>query len=239
MTVSARGVASDSRRLLPRAFYARDTDLVARAMLGTVLECETPQGRAAGRIVETEAYLGPADAASHAIVGLTDRTRDLFGEPGTSYVYFIYGVHWCFNAVAWQANGGAAVLVRAIEPLEGLALMRERRRSGATGSRGEGRVAPTRVRADRELTNGPGKLCEALGIDGALSGRSLLRPPVVIRRGREVSDADVVVSPRIGITRAADGMHCYFLRGNEFVSRRSGPAPLVNYEREQGLGARD
>ena len=88
-------------------------------MLGTVLECDTPQGRAAGRIVETEAYLGPADAASHAIVGLTDRTRDLFGEPGTSYVYFIYGVHWCFNAVAWRPNGGAAVLVRAIRAVGG------------------------------------------------------------------------------------------------------------------------
>ena len=233
MTAPACSVTSDSRRPLPRAFYARDTDLVARAMLGTVLECDTPQGRAAGRIVETEAYLGPADAASHAIVGLTDRTRDLFGEPGTSYVYFIYGVHWCFNAVAWRPNGGAAVLVRAIEPLAGLALMRERRRSAATGAKGEAGRVPTRVRADRELTNGPGKLCEALGIDGELSGRSLLRPPLVVRRGREVSDADVVVSPRIGITRAADGMHRYFLRGNEFVSRRSGPAPLADYVKSE------
>jgi DNA-3-methyladenine glycosylase len=219
--VPACGVTVDSRRPLPRAFYARDTDLVARAMLGTVLECETPHGRASGRIVETEAYLGPADAASHAVVGLTDRTRDLFGEPGTSYVYFIYGVHWCFNAVAWRPNGGAAVLVRAIEPVEGLALMRERRRSASRGA--------LRARVDRELTNGPGKLCEALGIDGELSGRSLQRPPLLIRRGREVADADVVVSPRVGITRAAHGMHRYFVRGNEFVSRRSGPLPLAEY----------
>jgi DNA-3-methyladenine glycosylase len=198
-------------------------------MLGTVLECETRQGRASGRIVETEAYLGPTDAASHAVVGLTDRTRDLFGEPGTSYVYFIYGVHWCFNAVAWQLNGGAAVLVRAIEPVEGLALMRERRRSVSGAADSEAYLAPTNVKADRDLTNGPGKLCEALGIDGELSGRSLQRPPLVIRRGREVADADVVVSPRIGITRAAGGMHRYFVRGNEFVSRRSGPLPLADY----------
>lgn len=118
-------------------------------MLGAVLECESSAGRAAGRIVETEAYLGPTDAASHAVVGLTDRTRDLFGPPGTSYVYFIYGVHWCFNAVSGRRHGGAAVLVRAIEPLEGLSLMRARR--GSVGGRER-----ALSRSDRTLTNGPG-----------------------------------------------------------------------------------
>jgi DNA-3-methyladenine glycosylase len=217
VTAAVGGAAVGSRRPLPRGFYERDVDLVARAMLGTVLECDTPAGRVAGRVVETEAYLGPGDPASHAVVGLTARTRDLFGRPGTSYVYFIYGVHWCFNAVASRRGSGAAVLVRALEPLEGLALMRSRRRlAGST-------------RRDRELTNGPGKLCEALGIDGRQSGLSLQRPPVVMRRGREISDADVITSPRIGITRAVEGIHRYFVRDNEFVSRTSGPSPLGAY----------
>jgi DNA-3-methyladenine glycosylase len=225
VTVAASGVAADSRRPLPRAFYARETDLVARALLGAVLECQTAEGRAAGRIVETEAYLGPSDPASHAVVGLTDRTRDLFGDPGTSYVYFIYGVHWCFNAVTWRANAGTAVLVRALEPVQGLELMRRRRGVGAT----KALSATASERVDRELTNGPGKLCEALGIDGQLSGRSLQRPPLVLRQGREIADADVVVSPRIGITRAAEGMHRYFVKSSEFVSRRTGPLPLATY----------
>jgi DNA-3-methyladenine glycosylase len=214
---------ADSRRPLPQAFYARDVDLVARAMLGAVLECETEEGRAAGRVVETEAYLGPSDPASHAVVGLTARTRDLFGRPGTSYVYFIYGVHWCFNAVAHRPGGGAAVLVRALEPLDGVALMRARRWGG--GARG----ARAPARRDRELTNGPGKLCAALGIDRRQSGLSLQRPPLVVRRGREISDGDVVVSPRIGITRAVDDLHRYFVRESEFVSRASGPLPLEAY----------
>lgn len=223
MVVAVAGrAARDSRRPLPRAFYGRDCDLVARAMLGTVLEYDSPAGRASGRIVETEAYLGPTDAASHAVVGLTARTRDLFGAPGTSYVYFIYGVHWCFNAVAWQRKGGAAVLVRAIEPVEGLALMRARR-----GSRSAARRVGRGADPDRELTNGPGKLCEALGIDGELSGLVLQRPPLLIRGGREVSDADVAVSPRVGITRAVDGLHRYFVRGNEFVSK--GPSGIKAY----------
>ena len=212
MTVLVSGTATDSRRPLPRAFYARETGLVARAMLGTVLQCETSDGRAAGRIVETEAYLGPTDAASHAVVGLTDRTRDLFGAPGTSYVYFIYGVHWCFNAVSWRRNGGAAVLVRAIEPLEGLSLMRARRWSARQRDADMPKI-------DRNLTNGPGKLCEALGIDGTFSGLALQRLPLVVRRGREVPDADVVVSRRVGITRATEGMLRYFVKSNEFVSR--------------------
>jgi DNA-3-methyladenine glycosylase len=130
-------------------------------------------------------------------------------------VYFIYGVHWCVNAVAGRRGAGTAVLIRALEPVDGIALMRERRwaRGGAVGP------ASARERRDRDLTNGPGKLCAALGIDDRLNGVTLLRPPLTIRTGMDVPDSMVVVSPRIGITRAAELPGRFFVRDNPYVSR--------------------
>jgi len=188
----------------PSTFYDRRTEWVARDLLGAVLECRTADGTASGRIVETEAYLGPHDPACHAVAGLTARTRHLHGPPGIAYVYLIYGVYWCFNAVTEPAGVGAAVLVRAVEPVDGLELMRARR--------------PT-ARRDRDLTNGPGKLCTALGIGGALSGVPLDHAPLRIVAGASVADAEVVVTPRIGISRAADWPLRYLLAGNEYLSR--------------------
>jgi DNA-3-methyladenine glycosylase len=153
--------------------------------------------------VETEAYLGPEDEACHAVAGLTARTQHLFGPAGISYVYFIYGMYWCFNAVTRERGHGSAVLVRAVHPLEGVELMRARR---------------PKAKRERDLTNGPGKLCQAMGIVGAMSGRSLRRPPLVIRAGGTVPDAEVEVTPRIGITRAADWPLRYLVRGDPFVS---------------------
>ena len=202
---AARGaLARRSRRgTFPASFYERDTEQVARDLLGAVLECHGEEGVASGRIVETEAYLGAHDPACHAVVGLTERTRHLHGPPGIAYVYLIYGMYWCFNAVTQPEGVGAAVLVRAVEPLDGVALMRRRR---------------PRVRRDVDLTNGPGKLCLALGITGAMSGTALDRPPIVLRAGEPVADDDVLVSPRIGISRAADWPLRYFLRGSAHVS---------------------
>lgn len=191
-------------RVLPRAFYARETEIVAREMLGTVVECETDDGCASGIIVETEAYLGEHDLACHAAAGRTARTEALYGSPGTSYVYFIYGMYWCFNAVTRAEGLPSAVLVRALEPLDGLALMHKRR---------------PRIRSEVELTNGPGKLCTALGIDGSMSGKSLQRKPLLIREGERVPDARVEVTTRIGITRCADWPLRWIVRGNRFVSR--------------------
>jgi DNA-3-methyladenine glycosylase len=191
-------------RVLPRAFYERETEIVAREMLGAMLECETDDGIASGIIVETEAYLGEHDLACHAVAGRTARTEALYGPPGTSYVYFIYGMYWCFNAVTRAEGLPSAVLVRAIEPLDGVALMHKRR---------------PRVKNAVDLTNGPGKLCTALGIVGSMSGKGLQRKPLVIRAGESVPDRDVEVTTRIGITRSADWPLRWIVKGNRFVSK--------------------
>ncbi|MGH7710056.1 MAG: DNA-3-methyladenine glycosylase [Gemmatimonadaceae bacterium] len=189
---------------LPSAFYDRETDLVARDLLGAVLEHETRDGVASGRIVEVEAYVGPDDPACHAAVGLTRRTRALFGPPGSAYVYFIYGNHWCVNAVTREQGYGAAVLIRAIEPLSGLALMHYRR---------------PLVHDTCDLANGPGKLCAALGIDAAQNESSLQEGSLRILLGSPVDDASVRVSPRVGIAKAADRMLRFFVADNHCVSR--------------------
>ena len=190
--------------ILPASFYDRETEIVAREMLGTVLECDTGQGIASGIIVETEAYLGEHDLACHAAAGRTARTEHLYGAPGISYVYFIYGMYWCFNAVTRAAGWPSAVLVRALEPLDGIALMHKRR---------------PRIKSDVDLTNGPGKLCAALRITGEMTGKPLQRRPLVIREGEPVDDDQVEVTARIGITKSADWPLRWIVRGNRYVSR--------------------
>ena len=205
MTRDAAPTARRSRvgAPLPARFYDRPTELVARDLLGVIIECTTDDGMTRARIVETEAYTGPDDPACHAAAGLTARTTHLFGPPGMSYVYFIYGMYWCFNAVTRERGHGAAVLVRALHPLEGVSLMHRRR---------------PRVRREADLTNGPGKLCMAMGITGAMSGMSLQRHPIVLRTGDPVQDSEVVVTPRIGITQAAEWPLRYFVRDDPYVS---------------------
>jgi DNA-3-methyladenine glycosylase len=206
--MTGRDAAPPARRSrlgapLPARFYDRATELVSRELLGAVLECTTPEGVTRGRIVETEAYLGPDDPACHAAAGLTPRTTHLFGPPGISYVYLIYGMYWCFNAVTRERGHGAAVLVRAVHPTEGIDLMRRRR---------------PKAKRDRDLTNGPGKLCLAMGIDGSMSGLSLREGPLVIRAGEPVPDDAVVVTPRVGITQAADWPLRYLVRDDPYLS---------------------
>lgn len=206
MTRDAAPTARRSRwgSPLPARFYDRPTELVARELLGTVVQCTATDGViTTARIVETEAYLGPHDPACHAVAGLTPRTAHLFGPPGRAYVYFIYGMYWCFNAVTRERGHGAAVLIRAVHPIDGIDVMRCRR---------------PRVTRDRDLTNGPGKTCLAMSITGAVSGTSLRHGPLIIRKGTAVPDSAVVVTPRIGISRAADWPMRFLVRDDPYVS---------------------
>jgi DNA-3-methyladenine glycosylase len=191
-------------------FYARPVLEVARDLIGCVVE----QGSASGMIVETEAY-HESEPACHAFVGRTTRTRPLFGEPGTAYVYRSYGIHALLNAVCEPEGVGAAVLIRALEPLSGVELMRERR----------GGVS------DGQLCSGPGKLTQALGIELTENGTSLLDGPVRVLtppslaqappadRGANRTRARVAVGTRIGITKAIDLHWRFCLAGNQHVSR--------------------
>jgi DNA-3-methyladenine glycosylase len=169
---------------LPRDFYTRSVHEVARDLIG----CTVRHGETAGRVVETESY-HMEEPACHAFAGVTERTRTLYGEPGHAYVYFSYWIHSLNNAVAEDAGVGAAVLIRALEPLDGIDVMRQRRR----------------VARDEDLCSGPGKLTQALAIGLSLNGTSLVDGPIEILTREPGSRAPrVAVGERIGITKAAD-----------------------------------
>lgn len=173
---------------LPASFYNREPDTVAREMLGAIVYTATDGVVTSGRITETEAYMGPLDPACHAIAGRTKRTWHLFGPPGIAYVYLIYGMYWCLNAVTLEEGFGSAVLIRAIEPIDGVDYMRERR---------------ARAKRDKDLANGPGKLCAALGVNRAMDGMPLTGgSAITIVNGTPVPDSDVIIGPRVGITQA-------------------------------------
>ena len=200
-----------NKRKLSRTFYRRANVLtVARQLLGQVLVVPARNGRrVSGIIVETEAYRGPADRASHAYGGRrTNRTETMYQVGGTAYVYFVYGMYHQFNVVTNLEGIPHAVLVRALEPVEGIEVMRERRHG----------------QPDHNLTNGPGKLCVALGIDRALDRADLLGDRVWIEEGpRPISPSAIACGPRIGIDYAegwVDKPWRFWIRGNPFVSRR-------------------
>jgi DNA-3-methyladenine glycosylase len=194
-------------RVLPRSFYNRPTLTVAEDLLGTIV-IRSHRGRIlAGRIVEAEAYIGEDDPACHASHGLTPRTKVMYGPPGHAYIYFSYGMHYMLNTVTEKEKFPAAVLIRGIEPLAGIELMRKRRGS----------------RTDKELTNGPAKLCSALGIDLRLNRTDLTRPPLYIVEPTKPTQEQIRWTPRIGIRHGRDKPWRCYLEGNRFVSRRSVP----------------
>lgn len=191
---------------LPCDFYARPSVLVAPDLLGRLLIREIGSQRLIGRIVEVEAYLGEDDAASHAFRGPTTRNRSMFGPPGHAYVYIIYGIHTCLNIVTGQAGKGEAVLIRALEPLSGIEVM-QRHRGG---------------RPLRQLTNGPGKICQALAIDKSLDGHDLCAGQRLWLEAGERPDETLCAGPRVGVRgddRALSRAWRFFLAKNSFVSR--------------------
>jgi DNA-3-methyladenine glycosylase len=194
-------------RKLPRSFYLDDTVSVARALLGCVLWRRLEHGKVlAARIVETEAYLGANDMASHARRGLrSERNASMYLEGGHAYVYFTYGMHWCLNVVTQEADIAEAVLLRGAEPVRGIELMRELR---------------PKAKKDWELMNGPGKICMAMDIDRRLDGESL-RGDTLWITPRDVEVPDIAVSPRIGIDNSGDAAAWplrFFIPGNRNVS---------------------
>jgi DNA-3-methyladenine glycosylase len=197
---------------LARAFFARDPRRVARELLGKVLVRDAGRVRFTARIVEVEAYLGEKDPAAHAAAGNTARTAVLFGPPGFAYVYFIYGTHYCLNvSCGREGKEGAGILFRALEPLDGIEKMAEARGVAVRGPRD----LP-------KLTSGPGRLAQAFGITRARDNGCDLTS----RRSRSglwIGDAKfrpgrVLVTPRIGITKAVERPLRYLLAGNPFVS---------------------
>ena len=193
---------------LPREFYDRPTLTVARELLGQRLVRSLDGQRLVGRIVEVEAYLGETDQASHARPGRTRRNAPMYGPPGHAYVYFIYGMYYCLNAVTEAEDSPAAVLIRALEPWGGIDTMRDHRPG----------------RSDRDLTSGPGKLCQALAIDRTLNNTDLCQGGSLwIEADTPVPDAQVATSPRIGVRgdeHARTVPWRFYVRGHPCLSRR-------------------
>ena len=200
-------VTAENRRKLPREFYAQPVLTVARQCIGKILVHRTPEGEAAGRIVEAEAYRGPLDLAAHSARGLTKRTTAMFGPPGHAYVYLLYGVSWAMNLVVASEGKPHAVLIRALEPVRGIELMVRRRNKPATS---------------RELTNGPGKLTSALAITGADYGRDLCGDELFLEESdAEIPRGKIGRSPRINVDYAGEWAALpwrFYERGNRYVS---------------------
>jgi len=202
--------------LLKPEFFDRDPRRVARALLGKLLIRKTPGGVRAGRIVETEAYLGTGDAAAHAVAGRTARNAVLFGPPGHAYVYFIYGNHYCLNASCLPDGVPGCVLLRAVEPVAGTEEMAEARGIRLAGA------SAVQVNDLKKIASGPGRLCEALGITRERdNGKSLVSANSdlqLVDEGYRVRR--LLVTPRIGITKSAEQPLRYVIAGNPFVSGR-------------------
>jgi DNA-3-methyladenine glycosylase len=201
-------------KLLRRAFFNRDPRIVARDLLGKLIVRREGRKQLAGRIVEIEAYLGACDLAAHAAAGNTARNAVLWGPPGHAYVYFIYGVHYCLNISCLPEGEAGCILIRALEPVSGVREMAD--------ARGLADLDLTSMRELRKLANGPGKLCEALGITRPRdNGKDMVSPTSdlqVMSDGFRVQE--VAVTPRIGITKSAELPLRYVIAGNDFVSKK-------------------
>ena len=214
--------------ILPVYFYQKKTIAVAKALLGTYLVHDSPEGRTVGRIVETEAYLSTIDPASHAYRGKTARNAVMFGPAGHAYIYFIYGMYYCFNVVTGTEGVGEAVLVRALEPIEGIDLMKKRRGTEDL----------------RNLCSGPGKLVLAMGLKREHNALSLLSPPLTIwdhaaLGGKPPRRSEIISTTRIGIKVGEELPLRFYLKGNPFASRpchltKKSRSPQKSISRKRG-----
>jgi DNA-3-methyladenine glycosylase len=182
-------------------FLQKPAHVVAPLLLGCILEREIDSRYIRARIVETEAY-GQTDAASHSFKGKTARTEVMFGEPGLLYVYFTYGMHYCCNVVTGKSGEGEAVLIRAVEPIDGEMLMQE-----------------NRMRDGVSLSNGPAKLCQALNINKQLNGHNLSESPLRLILQEPLPESSIVIAERVGIQKEKDKPWRFYIRGNAFVSK--------------------
>ncbi len=196
------------KRRLPQEFYLRDTKRVARDLLGKRLVRIHNNTRLAGIIVETEAYLGVKDPAAHTYGGrITERNKVMWGEGGSAYVYFVYGMHFCLNAVTRWAGQPEAVLIRAVQFTEGLDLIKNFRE----------------ISEEKQLGNGPAKLCQALNITRNLNGVSLVQSDLFIEDGDLIRNSQIICRPRVGIDYAKEAKHWplrFYIKNNEFISKK-------------------
>lgn len=199
-----------SNRKLKKSFYRRELLDVARSLLGKILVKASGNKILAGKIVEVEAYHGDSDEAAHSYGGITKRNEIMFEAGGYLYVYFTYGAHHCCNVVTGKKGQGTAVLIRAVEPVEGIDSM-IRNRFGR------------KIKNDKEifnLTSGPGKVCQAFSIDKTHSGKDLTGNKIFILNGEKIKSKDIGVSKRIGITRSVDLPWRFFIKNNPYLSRK-------------------
>jgi DNA-3-methyladenine glycosylase len=190
---------------LPHAFYLRPTLQVARNLLGQFIVRNYHGKKLIGRIVEVEAYRGSIDPASHAFRGKTKRNEVMFWEGGHLYVYFTYGMHFCANVVTREAGVAEAVLIRSVEPILGIDVMQRLRGKNVSGF---------------DLTNGPAKFCQAFGINRKENGVSLLGNEIYLVRGRRIQRSAIGVSTRVGIRNGVEKKWRFFVKGNEWVSKK-------------------
>ena len=195
------------QKKLPRSFYLRPTLTVAKDLLGKFIFRRHGKNYLIGKIVEVEAYLGEQDAASHAFNGRTDRNEVMFREGGSLYVYFTYGMHFCANVVTEQESLARAVLIRGVEPVEGIVAMRK--------NRGYNNID----RGNINLTNGPAKFCEAFNIKRGENGADLLNDKIFLTAGDAIAKSKITATTRIGITDGKEKKWRFYIKENKFVSR--------------------
>lgn len=179
-----------------------NTSLAAQKLLGCYLIRKLGHQNLVGKIVETEAYLGQGDITSHSYRGRTARNSVMFGPPGVAYIYFTYGMHYCFNVVSGKPAKGEAVLIRALEPVAGIKQMQSRRQQPDV----------------KNLCSGPAKLCQALAIDKQLNGHKLTSPPLWLEPGEAVSNSDIVTTTRVGVSEVKPLNLRFYLKNNDYIS---------------------